>query len=228
MRRISFLACLVAVPLLGGCSLAPFGHKPAPVPPAQEQAAKPADAGLKIAVDIVMAQLRKAEEGDLQAVQGAAPQIYQLAAALMPPARPSASTQQPRFVQPVAPPPAPAKAVKPAGPGADIIAASYRSEHAAPPSLPQGRSLLYAVHLGSYRHAARALRGFAELSDKAPELAALQARVEQVDLGPGKGVFERLKAGPFYSRAAAEALCGKLHAIGLYCSPADFTGRVPG
>ncbi len=225
------MLCLLSLPLLGGCSLAPFGHKHGKTPHVQAQPARPADEGLKIAVDIIMAQLRKADDtGDLRAVEGAAPQIYQLAAALMPPAQPGAAAPHPHAGQQQHPAAMPAEAPAPAR-KAEMNAVSYTPEHAAPPPppppLPQARSLLYAVHLGSYRSPGRAMRGFAELARKAPDLAGLRARVEQVDLGPGKGVFERLKAGPLTSRAAAEALCGKLHTAGLYCSPADFTGRAP-
>jgi len=231
MLRALLMASLFTVPFLGGCSLVPFGHKERAVPQNPPEQHKPAGAGLKIAVDVVMAQLRKAEDGDLQAVQGAAPQIYQLAAALASPAQPSTT--------PVTIPPAvphnvtlpDAATATPATHPPPVTLASFTPAPAAPPPvlpLPHARSLMYAVHLGSYRSTTRASLGFAELAGKAPKLAALQARVEKVDLGPGKGVYERLKAGPLASRADAEALCGALHNIGLYCSPADFTGRTPG
>ncbi len=35
--------------------------------------------------------------------------------------------------------------------------------------------------------------------------------IQRVDLGPEKGVFHRLQAGPFPSRTKAQALCNGIH-----------------
>lgn len=94
----------------------------------------------------------------------------------------------------------------------------------------EARSVMYAVHLASYRSDAAAARGWRVLTEAAPEaLAGLTARVEVVDLGGERGVYRRLKAGPFASRADAEARCASLQAAGYFCQAVDFTGeRVAG
>ena len=41
--------------------------------------------------------------------------------------------------------------------------------------------------------------------------------ISPVDLGPGKGVFSRLKVRPMTSPASARTLCNKLKARKLFC-----------
>jgi hypothetical protein len=81
-----------------------------------------------------------------------------------------------------------------------------------------------AVHLASYRSPVHALRGWAELEARHGGLAGLQARVSRVDLGD-RGVFLRLKAGPFDTPAAAEAECDAIKASGEWCTVTDFAGE---
>lgn len=204
------------------------------------------DPGLKIAVDVVLARLRGAEDRDFYAVTGAAPEIYQLAAALMPPANgPMQSADASFDVRPAQPNTlgdlqrmgerrkTAARTLGAVVNGAKVYKASYNARGGQtitpPPVLPEARSLMYAIHLGSYRSAGRALEGYTQIRDKTPQVfSALHPRVERVDLGPKKGIFERLKAGPFSSRAEAQAVCEQLRAAGQYCVPADYTGRTPG
>lgn len=83
---------------------------------------------------------------------------------------------------------------------------------------------LYAIHLASYYRIADARAGWALLSSHTNgALNGLTPRVEHADLG-AKGRFERLKAGPFYSRADADARCDALKAAGFYCQITDFAG----
>ena len=203
------------------------------------------DPGLKIAVDVVMARLRGADGNDFRAVKSAAPEIYQLAAALMPPANGPMSVKQASLTMPPARPNTlgdiqrldvqKANAAHTLGAvanGARIYRASYQANGSRSikpaPMLKDARSLFYAVHLGSYRTASRAFEGYAQIKAKTPgALNNLQPRVERVDLG-SKGVFERLKAGPFASREEALSVCSQLRPSGQYCVPADFTGRTPG
>ncbi len=229
MRRISLISCLLAVSLLGGCSALPFGHEKELSPDPNAASAQSLDPGLKIAVDVVMARLRGAEAGNINTVQDAAPEIYQLAAALMPPTGAKSSSkplspQQPRVLGELM-----IMDVETPMGRANVIKASYAPEDLAqPPKLPQARSLMYAVHIGSYRTAARALEGYQQIKSRSPEvLADISPRVERVNLGSDKGIYERLKAGPFSSRDEAQATCKKLALAGTYCAPADFTGRVP-
>ncbi len=227
MRRVSLITCLVTAALLGGCSALPFGEKEKTSPTSIAQVLDP---GLKIAVDVVMARLRSAEGDNAGIVKDAAPEIYQLAAALMPPANINPVTTQP--VRPQSPKRPPTAVDRPGETmhGAQITNVSYTPDDIKqPPELPQARSLMYAVHLGSYRSAARALNGYVQIKTRVPgALAKLAPRVERVDLGPKKGIYERLKAGPLSSRGEAQAVCTQLDLAGLYCATADYTGRTPG
>lgn len=77
-----------------------------------------------------------------------------------------------------------------------------------------------AVHLASYRSPKEADRGWAQLRRAYRELiGSLEPEVTKVDLGPGKGVYYRLKAGPLENPGAADALCRKLKTRRQYCEP---------
>lgn len=96
---------------------------------------------------------------------------------------------------------------------------------APPPPPAPARSVLYAVHLASYRQDALARDGWTSLQARAGgALSDLAPRLESADLG-ARGVFVRLKAGPLPSRRAAEERCVRLEALGLYCQLTDFHGR---
>jgi len=77
-----------------------------------------------------------------------------------------------------------------------------------------------AVHLASYRTRKAAKRGWVELRRTYGDvLSGLSPEVARVNLGPGKGIFYRLKAGPINSKAAADTICRKLKAHRQYCQP---------
>lgn len=87
----------------------------------------------------------------------------------------------------------------------------------------------FAVHLASYRNIKDAPAGWRSLQQKYPALKGMEARLSPVDLGPGKGRFYRLKAGPLADQNQATALCAKLKAAGQsYCNPTDFGGTAVG
>lgn len=70
----------------------------------------------------------------------------------------------------------------------------------------------YAVHLASYRSAAGAERGWAALKAHFPALLAdKRLELESADLGES-GVYQRVLAAPFGSRAAAASLCSRIKA----------------
>ncbi|MGD2131548.1 MAG: SPOR domain-containing protein [Maricaulaceae bacterium] len=103
--------------------------------------------------------------------------------------------------------------------------ASAAEVAAAPPRIDR-RSVLYAIHLASYRTEASATAGWSVLTHEVPGvLEGLHPRVETVDLGPEQGVFLRLKAGPLDSREDAAARCAALSGAGYYCRAVDFEGR---
>jgi hypothetical protein len=98
------------------------------------------------------------------------------------------------------------------------------SEPLPAPDLTGARSVLHGVHLTSYRDAAHVAAGWRALQGTLPVLEGLSARVAPADLGE-RGVYLRLKAGPFDNRDAAQAWCAQAQAEGYWCQPVDFTGE---
>lgn len=92
------------------------------------------------------------------------------------------------------------------------------------PDLSGARSVMSAVHVASYRQQRHAVSGWAELRARHGELAGRRPRLSRVDLGE-RGVFLRLKAGPFDTPAAAEAACDAIKAGGEWCAVTDFSGE---
>ena len=87
----------------------------------------------------------------------------------------------------------------------------------------------YAVHLASYRKIKTVRKEWTRLVDAHPEhLMGLRLKVGTVELGPRRGTFLRLKAGPLPSRGFAKKLCQSLKKKGLYCAVMRFTGRQAG
>lgn len=75
-----------------------------------------------------------------------------------------------------------------------------------------------AVHLASYRTRKAADRGWAQLRRAYKNvLGPLEPSIAKVNLGPGKGIYYRLKAGPLDGRTAASDICRKLKARHQYC-----------
>ncbi|KAA5800967.1 hypothetical protein F1654_12955 [Alkalicaulis satelles] len=92
------------------------------------------------------------------------------------------------------------------------------------PDLTGARSVLHAIHLASYRDPAHVRAGWRALRASHATLAGLEARVTPADLGE-RGVYLRLKAGPFDTSQAAARACAALQAEGLWCQTLDFTGE---
>ena len=86
-------------------------------------------------------------------------------------------------------------------------------------------SVLFGVHLASYRKTAEAREGWRQLQRENPdELGLLEPRIERVLLDD-KGVFLRLIGGGFSSQEKASALCASLQQRGLFCSVSGFNGQ---
>ncbi len=86
-------------------------------------------------------------------------------------------------------------------------------------------SVLYGVHLASYRQLDDARAGWRQLQRENPdELGLLEPRVDDIVVDD-KGAFLRLIGGGFSSRDKAEALCAQLKSRGLFCSVAGFNGE---
>ena len=76
-----------------------------------------------------------------------------------------------------------------------------------------------AVHLASYRSMKQALRGWAQIKRAHRAiLGKLKHEVSKVNLGK-KGVYYRLKVGPFKNAARAKSACGKLKRRRQFCEP---------
>lgn len=85
-------------------------------------------------------------------------------------------------------------------------------------------SVLWGVHLASYRQAEEASAGWKKLQRENPdELGLLEPRIEKVSID-GKGEYLRLVGGGFSSREKAKALCDTLAAKGVFCRVANFGG----
>ncbi len=85
-------------------------------------------------------------------------------------------------------------------------------------------SVLWGVHLASYRGEEEAQAGWRKLQRENPnELGLLEPRIERVSVAE-KGVFLRLIGGGFASEEKANALCAALVERGLYCRVTSFGG----
>lgn len=77
-----------------------------------------------------------------------------------------------------------------------------------------------AVHLASFRSKAAAEKGWTQMQRSMGDLVGkLNHQITEINLGPGKGIFFRLKAGPLASQGAAEEMCRKLKGRRQYCEP---------
>ncbi len=85
-------------------------------------------------------------------------------------------------------------------------------------------SVLWGVHLASYKQPDDASAGWKKLQRENPdELGLLEPRIEKVTV-EGKGEYLRLVGGGFSSREKAKALCDKLASKGVFCRIATFGG----
>jgi len=86
-------------------------------------------------------------------------------------------------------------------------------------------SILFGVHLASYRKLEQAREGWRKLQRENPdELGLLSPRIEKITI-PEKGVFLRLVGGGFSSNEKAQALCGLLKQKNQFCSVVSFEGE---
>lgn len=91
-----------------------------------------------------------------------------------------------------------------------------------PPAEPVARQAAasgkgsYRIQLGAFRAQGDASKAWNDMLARHPILAPLDHRIEEADLGE-KGVFFRLQAGSFKTRAEARAYCERLKAKRLDC-----------
>lgn len=124
-----------------------------------------------------------------------------------PPTAPATATETAKVE--TEPKPAPQPASKPAPPPAKKKAAAPKPQQQVA-AAAQGS---FMIQLASFRNEQAANNAWKTIGGKhAPVLKSLKQRVLRIDLGSGKGVFYRLQAGGFPTRAAAESACAKLKA----------------
>ncbi|MCR9070208.1 MAG: SPOR domain-containing protein [Alphaproteobacteria bacterium] len=112
-----------------------------------------------------------------------------------------------------APPPPPPPAPEPKAVPAPAPVPAPQPTVAAPPA-PGGT---FRVQLGAFRDEAAARREWDRLSRRYPDvLSGLTLRVQQVDLGAGKGVFHRIQGG-MLTEAAADRVCASLKSRNQAC-----------
>ena len=143
-------------------------------------------------------------------------------AASMAPAAPVVAAPNPRDSLPSAPVPVDAqpRLVQPRLASSD---ANFESE-ASNPEIKM-TSVLWGVHLASYRRVEEASAGWAKLQrDNPDQLGLLEPRIERVAID-GKGAYLRLVGGGFSSREKATELCDTLSAKGVFCRVANFGGE---
>ncbi len=122
----------------------------------------------------------------------------------LPPAEIDGQTETPAAV---AAPPEPAAPEPVAPPSAEPVAP--------PPAADEGR---YMVQLASFRSIDAADRAWRRAVKKNGDLLNVYtARVVRADLGVDKGVYFRLRVGPFAKRDDAKTMCAKLKARNVDC-----------
>src|SRR6059036_266091 len=81
-----------------------------------------------------------------------------------------------------------------------------------------GNAKVYTVQIASYRSEAEATVGWQTLTSEQKDLlSGLPHTVEKADLGTGKGIYFRLKAGSFADAKAAKSLCKVLKDRSIDC-----------
>lgn len=109
-----------------------------------------------------------------------------------------------------APSPAPRTAPATGGASGGAMGQAEKPAALAPPPSPAAGSFL--IQLGAFNSGERAEAGWRTVRDKHSSLlGGLASDIQLADLG-AKGIFHRLRAGPFSSRAAADAVCAELKA----------------
>ena len=95
------------------------------------------------------------------------------------------------------------------------------------PPPQDGAGEVSLIQLGSLRSRDSALREWDRLKGPHSDLLGpLGPQIQKVDVGAGRGVFYRLRAGSVAGRAAAERLCADLNARKVQCLPVEPDGEV--
>ncbi|MFC2953793.1 SPOR domain-containing protein [Marinicaulis aureus] len=240
MPVIRYLGAFLLLGLVSACASFPGGSRNAPVSSATDsEAAQVQVAALESEVVKLKSQnarlanelLALKRERDQQLSEGNAPELKDPAPDL-PPAPEmlvDGGGPRPNAVVDDAASPALAKTDVPVETSPRLVQPTFASNETVFENEAEGdiktESVLFGVHLASYRHMEEARTGWRQLQRENPdELGLLEPRLEGVDV-EGKGRFLRLIGGGFASKDKAEVLCGQLKAKGLFCSVASFEGE---
>jgi cell division protein FtsN len=135
-----------------------------------------------------------------------------------PPVSPPTSSSRAAPAMPIQAPPAPRIATRaPAqlAPPRDV--ATLSPQNTAEPASPQASPLQGIVlQIGSYKSEAEASESWRAFKARHAIVAGYRSDVNEADLGP-KGVWYRLRIGPFADRQSAVDVCEKLRAEGANC-----------
>ena len=99
-------------------------------------------------------------------------------------------------------------------------AAKSKTTSSASPEADAGETEITGpvLHLASFRSEASAKQAWQDaIGNNKAALASLKSIIRRVDLGPEKGIFYRLMAGPFKSLSDAEAVCIQLKQNNQFC-----------
>lgn len=147
------------------------------------------------------------------------------ASAASPPVKPDAVVAAADVNRALANSPAP-----PVVPGPRLVQPSFASEqetvfeNEASNSIKTA-SVLYGVHLASYRKLEDARAGWRKLQrDNPDELGLLEPRVTNITI-EGRGDFVRLIGGGLSSPEKAQQLCSSLRTKGVFCTVTSFEGE---
>ncbi|HXP12143.1 MAG TPA: SPOR domain-containing protein [Stellaceae bacterium] len=160
----------------------------------------------------------------------APPQAAQNQQSALPPPQPAVQAPPPPQPaappQPVAAPPAAASALprppqaapapSPAPPPKPAVAAAKPPQPPPAPALPPGKG--YFLQLGALRSVEAAQASWTRLKTAQPDiLGSLPANAVKVDLGPDRGVYYRVMAGPIADESAAARSCNTLKERHVAC-----------
>ncbi len=242
MGRFGRALSVCAAVALSGCAL--LGDQDFDA--AAEQAPLPSPVELRVAaLEAEVARLEK-ENAELSGkLVSALREADQTTRAEQPPApdlkdEPTAALTQPQAAPEISPAAVVAAAdadraladapAKPVEPSPRLVQPSFASQEEAVFENEAGgaiktASVLFGVHLASYRAVEEARTGWGNLQREFPdELGLLEPRLEPVSI-EGRGDFLRLIGGGFSSQEKAAALCANLRGKGVYCAVTGFEGE---
>lgn len=106
---------------------------------------------------------------------------------------------------------------EPASPTVPVPAAPGNRTRPAPAVIPAEPAGKFVVQIAAFRDVPRAEAEFAKLQEAHPDLlSALRSDIERADLGD-RGIYYRLRVGPFATKDAASSLCTRLKGRGQDC-----------